>query len=154
VAWTTNATSSSALNDLRAIERAIGKRLPRVTVPDFDYAQKPAEKLEIPIRDRIAAIRARKSEDRARAKAKAERRAAVASGASTPPTRGSGAARTGTRVAAARPGAAAHTRAAATSAQVPRAGSGGEPAPGSARRFNSGRRNHRSHARPGRRRDR
>src|SRR5213076_3518243 len=36
-------------NDLRAIERAIGKRLPRVTVPDFDYAQKPAEKLEIPI---------------------------------------------------------------------------------------------------------
>lgn len=62
-------------NDLRAIERAIGKRLPRVTVPDFDYAQKPAEKLEIPIQDRIAAIRARKSEDRARARAKAERRA-------------------------------------------------------------------------------
>ena len=26
-------------NDLRAIERAIGKRLPRVTVPDFDYTQ-------------------------------------------------------------------------------------------------------------------
>ena len=61
-------------NDLRAIERAIGKRLPRVTVPDFDYAQKPAEKLEIPIQERIAAIRARKAEDRARAKAKAERR--------------------------------------------------------------------------------
>ena len=67
-------------NDLRAIERAIGKRLPRVTVPDFDYAQKPAEKLEIPIQERIAAIRARKAEDRARAKAKAERRA----GAPTP----------------------------------------------------------------------
>lgn len=32
-------------------------------------------------------------------------------------------------MAAARPGAAAHTRAAATSAQVPRAVSGGEPAP-------------------------
>src|SRR5262249_37397243 len=31
--------------DLRSIERAIGKRLPRVTVPDFDYAHKPAEKL-------------------------------------------------------------------------------------------------------------
>ena len=28
--------------DLRAIERAIGKRLPRVTVPDFDYAAKPS----------------------------------------------------------------------------------------------------------------
>ncbi|MEA2345229.1 MAG: ATP-dependent helicase RhlE [Thermoanaerobaculia bacterium] len=64
-------------NDLRAIERAIGKRLPRVTVPDFDYAQKPAEKLEIPIQERIAAIRARKAEDRARAKAKAERRGAA-----------------------------------------------------------------------------
>ncbi len=64
--------------DLRAIERAINKRLPRVTVPDFDYKQKPAEKLEIPIQERIAAIRARKAEDRARAKAKAERKAAAA----------------------------------------------------------------------------
>jgi ATP-dependent RNA helicase RhlE len=75
-------------NDLRAIERAIGKRLPRVTVPDFDYAQKPAEKLEIPIQERIAAIRARKAEDRARAKAKAERR-----GAAPAPTRSAPAAR-------------------------------------------------------------
>ncbi|HEV7428390.1 MAG TPA: DEAD/DEAH box helicase [Thermoanaerobaculia bacterium] len=64
-------------NDLRAIERAISKRLPRVTVPDFDYAQKPAEKLEIPIQERIAAIRARKADDRARAKVKAERRASA-----------------------------------------------------------------------------
>jgi ATP-dependent RNA helicase RhlE len=67
-------------NDLRAIERAIGKRLPRVTVPDFDYAKKPAERLEIPIHERIAAIRAKKAEDRARSKAKAERRAAAESG--------------------------------------------------------------------------
>jgi ATP-dependent RNA helicase RhlE len=63
-------------NDLRAIERAIGKRLPRVFVPDFDYKQKPAGRLEIPIQERIAAIRARKAEDRARAAAKAARRAA------------------------------------------------------------------------------
>jgi ATP-dependent RNA helicase RhlE len=61
-------------NDLRAIERAISKRLPRITVPDFDYRARPAEKLEIPIQDRIAAIRARKAEDRARSKAKAERK--------------------------------------------------------------------------------
>jgi ATP-dependent RNA helicase RhlE len=67
-------------NDLRAIERAIGKRLPRVTVPDFDYKQKTTEKLEIPIQERIAAIRARKADDRARAKAKADRKAANASG--------------------------------------------------------------------------
>src|SRR5262249_4896712 len=61
--------------DLRRIERAINKRLPRVTLPDFDYTHRPIEKLEIPIRDRIAAIRAKKAEDRARADANAERRA-------------------------------------------------------------------------------
>ena len=62
--------------DLRAIERAVGKRLPRVTLPDFDYHARPESKLEIPLAERIAAIRARKAEDRARAKVNAERRAA------------------------------------------------------------------------------
>ena len=61
--------------ELRAIERAIGKQLPRVTLPGFDYAMRSAERLEIPIGERIAAIRARKAEDRARAKINAERRA-------------------------------------------------------------------------------
>jgi len=61
--------------DLRAIERAVGKRLPRVTLAGFDYARKSAEKLEVPLAQRIAEIRARKAEDRARAKANAERRA-------------------------------------------------------------------------------
>jgi ATP-dependent RNA helicase RhlE len=70
--------------DLHAIERAIAKRLPRVTVPDFDYKQRPAEKLEIPIGERIAAIRARKAEDRARAKAKLERRGAPQAASSRP----------------------------------------------------------------------
>ena len=60
--------------DLRQIERAIGKRLPRVTVPDFDYSTRPVERFEVPIAERIAAIRARKSEERKRAKEKAERR--------------------------------------------------------------------------------
>jgi len=64
-------------DDLRAIERAIGKRLPRVTLPGFDYTKRPAEKLEIPIQERIAAIRAKKAEDRARSKAKAEKRGAA-----------------------------------------------------------------------------
>ena len=67
--------------DLRAIERAISKRLPRVTLPDFDYAQKPQERLEIPIQERIAAIRARKAEARARAAAKAARKSGAAGGA-------------------------------------------------------------------------
>jgi ATP-dependent RNA helicase RhlE len=60
--------------DLAAIERAVGKRLPRIVLPDFDYSRRGSEKLEIPLAERIAAIRARKAEDRARAKAKAERR--------------------------------------------------------------------------------
>ena len=61
--------------DLRNIERAINKRLPRVMLPDFDYAHRPIEKLEVPIHQRIADIRARKKEDRARAEANAQRRA-------------------------------------------------------------------------------
>jgi ATP-dependent RNA helicase RhlE len=60
--------------DLAAIERAVGKRLPRVVLPDFEYARRGSEKLEIPLAERIAAIRSRKAEDRARAKAKAARR--------------------------------------------------------------------------------
>src|SRR6266542_211177 len=59
--------------DLRAIERAVGKRLPRVTVPDFNYRAAPPERFEVPIAERIAAIRARKAQERTRAKEKAVR---------------------------------------------------------------------------------
>jgi ATP-dependent RNA helicase RhlE len=106
-------------NDLRAIERAIGKRLPRVIVPDFDYKARAAEKLEIPIGDRIAAIRARKAEDRARAKANADRRAAnAAAGGRTasPP-----------RAAARSTASPARGRAAATSSPARRAGTTAGP---------------------------
>jgi ATP-dependent RNA helicase RhlE len=68
-------------SDLRAIERALGRRLPRITVPGFDYSAAPTERLEIPIAERIAAIRARKAGDRERAKAKEQRRGAVAASA-------------------------------------------------------------------------
>jgi ATP-dependent RNA helicase RhlE len=44
--------------DMRAIERVIGKPLPRVTLPGFDYAKKTDERLEIPLRERLAAARA------------------------------------------------------------------------------------------------
>jgi len=44
--------------DMRAIERAIGKALPRVTLPGFDYAKRTDERLEIPVRERLAAARA------------------------------------------------------------------------------------------------
>jgi ATP-dependent RNA helicase RhlE len=60
--------------DLSRIERAINKRLPRVTVPDFNYQARPEARLEIPIADRIRDIRARKSQDRARADANRQRR--------------------------------------------------------------------------------
>ena len=63
-------------SDLRDIEKAIGRRLPRVTVPDFDYAARPADKFEVPLAQRIAEIRARKREERQRADANAARRAA------------------------------------------------------------------------------
>ena len=63
-------------NDLRAIERAVGRSIPRIVVSDFDYSAQVAERFEVPIGERIAAIRARRAEERKRAKEKAERRAA------------------------------------------------------------------------------
>jgi ATP-dependent RNA helicase RhlE len=68
--------SPEETTDLAAIEREIGKRLPRITVPGFDYTHAPAERFEVPIAERIAAIRARKADERKRAKEKAERRIA------------------------------------------------------------------------------
>jgi ATP-dependent RNA helicase RhlE len=61
-------------NEIRAIERAVGRALPRLKLPDFDYSAKAAEALEIPIAERIAAIRAQKSQARENARQKAERR--------------------------------------------------------------------------------
>jgi ATP-dependent RNA helicase RhlE len=62
-------------DDLRRIERAIGKRLPRVTVPDFDYRARPEVPLEVPLAQRIKEIRARKAGERERADANRRRRA-------------------------------------------------------------------------------
>jgi len=50
--------------DLRTIERAIGTRVPRVTLPDFDYGQRLSERLEIPLADRLAAMRAQRAGQR------------------------------------------------------------------------------------------
>ncbi|HET7292322.1 MAG TPA: DEAD/DEAH box helicase, partial [Vicinamibacteria bacterium] len=46
---------------LRAIEKAIGKRLPRITLPSFDYTSRPAEKLEVPLPERLKAMRAQRA---------------------------------------------------------------------------------------------
>jgi ATP-dependent RNA helicase RhlE len=77
--------------NLRDIERAIGRRLPRVSVPDFDYNAKPPARLEVPLAQRIAEIRARKRDERARAAVNAARRSAgqrgQPMGAAQPPGR-------------------------------------------------------------------
>ena len=60
--------------DIRAIEQAVGRRLPRVTLPDFDYSAKTSQVFEVPIAERIKEIRARKAADRQRAAEKTARR--------------------------------------------------------------------------------
>jgi ATP-dependent RNA helicase RhlE len=72
-------------DSIRAIERSINKRLPRVTVPDFDYRARSDQRLEVPHAQRIAEIRARKAEERQRAKANVERRARQAHSAHEQP---------------------------------------------------------------------
>jgi ATP-dependent RNA helicase RhlE len=112
-------------NDLRAIERAISKRLPRITVPGFDYAQKTGERFEVPIGERIAQIRARKADDRARAKAKAERKGqgGGGGGSSSHGSRGGSASSGG-----ARSGSSSSQGARSGSSSGPSARSGGSPA--------------------------
>jgi len=91
--------------DWYAIERALGRRLPQRTLAGFDYAAEPGERFEIPIAERIAAIRARKAEERARAREKAARKAeraqvpaqAAATVPSAAPSAGSGGRRPGHR---------------------------------------------------------
>jgi ATP-dependent RNA helicase RhlE len=65
---------------LRDIERVIGRRLLRVTAPDFDYQARPTQRLEVPVGQRIAEIRARKREERARQAVNQARRAAAGRG--------------------------------------------------------------------------
>ena len=117
--------------DLSAIERAISKRLPRVVVSGFDYASKPKQRFEVPIAERIAEIRARKADDRKRAKEKAERRAAHGAGG-TAPSRGNRSG--GASAPSARPPRAAGTTDSRSAAAAP-AGTG----EGSRRRGGSGR---------------
>ncbi|HYW52162.1 MAG TPA: DEAD/DEAH box helicase, partial [Gemmatimonadaceae bacterium] len=89
--------------DVRAIEKAVGRRLPRVTLPDFDYSARTAQAFEVPIAERIKEIRARKAADRQRAAERAARKA----GQPAPSSRGSGASSSASGNAARRPAAPA-----------------------------------------------
>jgi ATP-dependent RNA helicase RhlE len=76
---------------LRDIERVVGKRLPRVTVPGFDYSKRPVEKLEVPVGQRLAAHRARQGQRRKPAAHGSGRRRPAGPGRG--PSRGAGAGR-------------------------------------------------------------
>jgi ATP-dependent RNA helicase RhlE len=122
--------------DLTAIERAIGKRLPRVVVQGFDYTKKPQQRFEVPIAERIAEIRARKAEERKRAKEKAERRAAngASSGQRSPSSQGQ---RSSSPQGQRSPSAQGQRSSSSTAA--PRSeGAGGRPTGGHGRRRPSG----------------
>ncbi|MEX2610542.1 MAG: DEAD/DEAH box helicase [Gemmatimonadota bacterium] len=69
-------------NDARGIERKVGRSIERRQLEGFDYNARAEEPLEVPLKQRIDAIRARKREERSRAAAKAERRGAGGNGAS------------------------------------------------------------------------
>ncbi len=74
---TGNALTFASPNERRemdAIERAVGRRLPRLKLEGFDYEASPSGRLEIPIAERIAALRAQRAEERARSRAKTQRR--------------------------------------------------------------------------------
>ena len=101
--------------DLADIERAVGRKIPRLQLEGFDYAARPAQRFEVPIQERIAEIRARKADERARARAKAEAKAGRAAGGAVQPARAPGG--------AAQPAAArSHRPAAARPGQAPRPG--------------------------------
>jgi len=50
--------------DVRGIERAIGRKLPRHTLAGFDYSRRPAAKLETPLHERLARVRAERAHRR------------------------------------------------------------------------------------------
>ncbi|MGH8434342.1 MAG: DEAD/DEAH box helicase [Pseudomonas sp.] len=61
-------------NEVRAIERSLGQRIERRTLKGFDYQQVKREDLEVPLAQRIAAIRSHKADERKRAAANRERK--------------------------------------------------------------------------------
>ncbi len=103
--------------ELRDIEKAINRRLPRVVLPDFDYTSRSGEQLEVPLKDRIAEIRKRKAEERARAAEKAARKAGGRAGESAGGRAPQSGGRSGGASSSARPGSASGSaRSGATSA--------------------------------------
>jgi ATP-dependent RNA helicase RhlE len=115
--------------ELRDIEKAINRRLPRVLLPDFDYTSRSGEQLEVPLKDRIAEIRKRKAEERARAAEKAARKAGRAGApAAASSARPSGASRSSGSARPSAPGGARPSAPARSSGPARPAGNTPRPA--------------------------
>jgi ATP-dependent RNA helicase RhlE len=61
-------------NAFSAIEKVVGRRLSRRRLDGFDYSQQTTGQLEVPVAERIAAIRAQRATERERARARTARR--------------------------------------------------------------------------------
>ena len=57
---------------LRSIEQSLGHSMPRHKIPGFDYKSKPLERFEIPLDERVAALRLRRKGEYARRNEKVE----------------------------------------------------------------------------------
>jgi ATP-dependent RNA helicase RhlE len=58
-------------SEVRAIERALGRSIERRKLKGFDYNAAPEGRLEVPLAERVAAMRARIAEERARSRKRA-----------------------------------------------------------------------------------
>jgi len=58
---------------VNAIERAVGRTLTRRRLEGFDYSAQPEGRFEVPVKERIAAHRARRTEERGRSRGKGQR---------------------------------------------------------------------------------
>jgi ATP-dependent RNA helicase RhlE len=65
---------------LRSIEQSLGRRLPRQKIPGFNYEKKALERFEVPLAERMAALRTRRAGDRTRRNEKAERKSHTQTG--------------------------------------------------------------------------
>lgn len=79
--------SPAEAKQVAMIERALGRHIGRRTVDGFDYHASPKGRLEIPVAERIAAIRSQRAEERARARAKQEPRAGRKDATTVAPSR-------------------------------------------------------------------
>jgi ATP-dependent RNA helicase RhlE len=71
-------------NTFRSIERSLGRRMAREKMPGFDYEKRPSERFEIPLNERIAAIRGRRDRERAGHQEKSQWRSPKQTGSGRP----------------------------------------------------------------------